>query len=187
MSKLIQVLRKVAPLTDEEGEKLMKITKTIQLQKGGLWIESGKKNDMMAFIEEGYLRKYYVKDGDEITDFFYFENDISSDLPSILSNSLPHANAVAMKKTTLTVFSYHEFNKLCEAVPAFEHLHRLVFQYTFLRFYNRTMAFILKAPKERYDDLVANSPEVLQNATQYHIASYLGISPQHLSRLRSEF
>jgi CRP-like cAMP-binding protein len=187
MSKLIEVLRQVAPLTDEEGEQLIKITKAIQLQKGDFWIEAGKPNKMMAFIEEGYLRKYYVKDGEEITDFFYFENDISSDLPSILSNSLPHANAVAMRKTTLTVFSYQEFNKLCEAVPAFEHLHRLVFQYTFLRFYNRTMSFILKTPKERYDDLVTDSPKILQNATQYHIASYLGISPQHLSRLRAEF
>jgi CRP-like cAMP-binding protein len=187
MTNLIHVLRQVAPLKDEECEKLMKITKTIHLKKGEFWIESGKSNKMIAFIAEGYLRKYYVKDGDEITDFFYFENDFSSDLPSILTNTPPHANAVAMKKTTLIAFTYEDFNNLCLAIPAFEHLHRLIIQHTFIKFYTRTMSFILKNPKERYDDLVAHDPRILQNATQYHIASYLGISPQHLSRLRSEF
>lgn len=186
MSKLIEVLRQVAPLTDEEAKQLMGITKTVQLQKGDFWIESGKKNDLMAFVDEGYLRKYYVKDGDEITDFFYFENEFTADLPSIVSDTLPHANVVAMRKTTLTAFSYHEFDKLCQSSLAFEHLHRLVFQYTFLRFYNRTMSFILKTPKERYDELLSSNPQVLQNVTQYHIASYLGISAQHLSRLRSQ-
>jgi CRP-like cAMP-binding protein len=186
MSKIIEVLRQIAPLSDTDAERLMEITKTIQIQKGDFWIESGKKNDMMAFIDKGYLRKYYVKDGDEITDFFYFENEFTADLPSIVGNVLPHANVVAMKKTALTAFSYHDFDKLCQSSLAFEHLHRLVFQYTFLRFYNRTMSFIMKTPKERYDELLASNSQVLQNVTQYHIASYLGISAQHLSRLRSQ-
>jgi CRP-like cAMP-binding protein len=186
MSKLIEVLRQIAPLSDADAERLMKITKTIHVQKGDFWIESGKKNDMMAFIDKGYLRKYYVKDGDEVTDFFYFENEFTADLPSIVGNVLPHANVVAMKKTSLTAFSYHDFDKLCQSSLAFEHLHRLVFQYTFLRFYNRTMSLIMKTPKERYAELLASNSQVLQNVTQYHIASYLGISAQHLSRLRSQ-
>ena len=186
MTKLLQILKQIAPLTEEDSAKLINITRSVQLKKGDFWIESGKMNTMVAFLDEGYLRKYYVKDGIEITDFFYFENDISTDLPSIVGNSLPHANIVAMKKTNLTVFSYHDFNGLCKTIPVFEHLHRLILEQVFLRFYNRTISFILKTPKERYEELIVTSPRILQNATQYHIASYLGISPQHLSRLRSE-
>ena len=67
-----------------------------------------------------------------------------------------------------------------------EHLNRILVERSLLRFYNRTASFILKTPKERYNDLVNSKSPVLQKAAQYHIASYLGISPQHLSRLRSE-
>ena len=187
MTNLIQVLKQIAPLTDDDCQRFMTNTKSIQLEKGDFWIESGKSNNMIAFLDEGYLRKYYVKDGDEITDFFYFENEISADLPSIVGGTLPHANIIAMKQTKLTVFNYHDFNELCKSIPALEHLHRLIVQHAFLRFYNRTMSFIIKTPKERYDELQITNPKILQNATQYHIASYLGISPQHLSRIRSEF
>lgn len=186
MSKIIQVLRKIAPLTDDECNRFLEIITTSQLKKGDYWIESGRRNDKIAFLENGYLRKFYVMEGNEITDFFYFENDFSADLPSIIGNKLPHASIVAMQNTTLTIFSYNDFNKLCKTLPALEHLHRVIVEFTFLRFYNRTVSFILQTSKERYEELILNNPQILQNATQYHIASYLGISPQHLSRLRAE-
>jgi len=186
MKKIIQVLNNIAPLPEKDCADLSGILGTIHLDKGEFWIEEGRKNDQVAFLEEGYLRKYYVKDGNEITDFFYFENDFSADLPSIIGNTLPFANIVAMQKTTLTTFSYHDFNALCRHSLALEHINRLIVEFTFLRLYKRTASFILQTPKERYDELVANNPDIIQRTTQYHIASYLGISPQHLSRLRSE-
>lgn len=185
MSKIIQVLKKIASLSEDDCNNFLKITTTFQLKKGDYWIESGKKNDKIAFLEDGYLRKFYVMEGNEITDFFYFENDFCADLPSIIDNSSPHASIVAMQKTTLTIFSYDDFNELCKTAPALEHLHRVIVEFTFLRFYKRTVSFILQTPKERYEELLVTNPQILQNATQYHIASYLGISPQHLSRLRA--
>ena len=158
----------------------------MQLEKGEYWIRAGKKNSQVAFVNEGYLRKFYLRDGIEITDFFYFDNDFSADLPSILDHTVPKASIVAMRKTTLTTFSYHAFNELCKQSAALEHLHRLIVEHTFLRFYKRSVSFILQTPKERYEDLIDSYPKVLEQANQYHIASYLGISPQHLSRLRRQ-
>lgn len=186
MSKIITVLKKTVPLSEEDCNMFLNITSTSQLNKGDYWIESGKKNDKVAFLEDGYLRKFYVKDGDEITDSFYFENDFCTDLPSIIGNTLPQAGIVAMQKTTLTIFSYDDFSQLCKNSPALEHLLRVMVELTFLRFYNRTVSFILQTPKERYEELLVTNPQILQSAAQYHIASYLGISPQHLSRLRAK-
>ncbi len=186
MQKILQVLNDITPLSKKESDSFLSILATSTLDKGEYWIEKGKRNNNVAFLEEGYLRKYYVKDGNEITDFFYFENDFSADLPSIISRSAPHASMVAMEKTTLTTFLYHEFNKLCKKSLAFEHIHRTIIESTFLRFYNRSLSFIVQTPKERYDELVVSNPNVLKRAAQYHIASYLGISPQHLSRLRGK-
>jgi CRP-like cAMP-binding protein len=158
----------------------------VELKKGDYWIKDGKKNNNIAFLEGGYLRKFYFADSNEITDFFYFENDLCADLPSLISNTIPHVNIIAMQNTRLIVFSYHAFIDLCEQSPTIEHLYRIILEYTFLRFYNRTTSFILQTPKERYNNLIISNPLILQRATQYHIASYLGISPQHLSRLRGE-
>jgi CRP-like cAMP-binding protein len=186
MKKIIQVLNNIVPLPDQDCISLNEILDTLYLDKGEYWIKEGKKNDHIAFIDEGYLRKFYVKDGNEITDFFYFDNDLSADLPSILAGTSPTASIIAMQKTTLTTFPYNAFNELCKQSPTLEHLHRLILELTFLRFYKRSVSFILQTPKERYDDLIVSSPLVFQKAAQYHIASYLGISPQHLSRLRGQ-
>ena len=186
MEKIIQVFNDITPLSDRDRNSLNEILNSLCLDKGEYWIREGKKNYDIAFIDKGYLRKFYLKDGNEITDFFYFDNDFSADLPSILGSTNPTASIIAMQKTTLTTFSYHAFNELCKQSPAIEHLHRLMIESSFLRFYKRSVSFILQTPKERYDDLVVSYPNVFKKAAQYHIASYLGISPQHLSRLRKQ-
>ena len=186
MEKIIQVLTNISPLTDSDTLLLRDILNTVQLEKGEYWIRAGKRSSQVAFVDKGYLRKFYLKDGIEITDFFYFENDFSADLPSILDHTVPKASIVAMRKTRLTTFSYHAFDDLFKLSATLEHLHRLIVEFTFLRFYKRSVSFILQTPKERYEDLIDSNPKVFQQANQYHIASYLGISPQHLSRLRRQ-
>jgi CRP-like cAMP-binding protein len=182
---ILKFLNAVNPLSEEDCDNLLTILKTKRLKKGDYWLEEGKMNYNVAFVEEGYLRRYWLKDGNEITDTFYFENDLCVDLPSIIGRTKPLSNVIAMQDTSLTIFSYPEFNKLCEKSMALEHLNRILVEHSLLRFYNRTTSFILKTPKERYDDLVNAKSSILQKAAQYHIASYLGIGPQHLSRLRA--
>ncbi len=185
MSNIIQMLQRIAPLSEEDCKRFMEITTISKLNKGDYWIESEKMTTKVSFLEEGYLRKFYVKDGNEITDFFYFKNDFCADLPSIFGRSLPHASIVAMEETTLTEFSYNDFNELCKTALALEHLNRVIAQFTFLRFHNRTVSFIFKTPKERYEELLINEPKVLQNVAQDHIASYIGISTEYLVSLRA--
>jgi CRP/FNR family transcriptional regulator, anaerobic regulatory protein len=182
---ILKFLNAVNPLSEEDCDNVLKLLKTKQLKKGDYWLEEGKVNHYVAFVDEGYLRRYWTKDGNEITDNFYFENDVCVDLPSIIGKTKLLSNVIAMQRTSLTIFSYTEFNKLCEKSLALEHLNRILVERSLLRFYNRTISFILKTPKERYDDLVNAKSSILQKATQYHIASYLGIGPQHLSRLRA--
>jgi len=182
---ILKVMNSVSPLTEQDCSELLKIFKTKVLKKGEMWLEQGKVNYNGAFVEEGYLRRFWLKDGEEVTDVFYFENDFCADLQSIIGKIKPISNVVAMQRTTMTTFSYPEFNRLCEKSMTLEHLHRLLLESVLLRFYNRTASFILQSPKERYDDLMVTKSPILQRATQYHISSYLGIGPQHLSRLRA--
>lgn len=186
MERIVQAFKKIAPLSKEDIVSFLSITKTRKLANGDYWIEAGKKNRLIGFLEAGYLRKYYLKEGSEITDYFYFENDFTADMPSILSNSSPLGSIVAMQASSIVTFSYDDFNKLCKASPRLEHLYRIFIENTFIRFYDRAVSFILETPKERYNQLVVSRPDILQRVAQHHIASYIGISPQHLSRIRSK-
>jgi CRP-like cAMP-binding protein len=186
ISPLIRAFSDVVPLSQKEIEDFIQITKEEELSKGEFWIKEDKRNEKIAFLLSGYLRKYYVNnDGGEITDYFYFQSDFCTDLPSIIGKTKPSSNIIAMEETSLISFTYSDFDKLRIQYQNFERIYSKFLEQTFLKFYNRTISFIQQSPKERYDELLKTSPIVLQKATQYHIASYLGISYQHLSRLRS--
>lgn len=185
MSDIIEALRHLAPLSEEDCNQLLKITSTIRLKKGNIWVEAGDKNDKGAFVDHGYLRRFYLKDGKEITDFFYFSNDFCADLPSIIGKSALRASIIAMEDTELTLFSYTDFNEICKTSPSLEHMNRVIVEFTFLRFYNRAISFILQSPEQRYEDLLVSSPRILQNAAPNHIASYIGMSPQSFESLRA--
>ncbi len=184
--KILRIFSAIQPLSEKERDDFAGITKEVQVEKGDYWIRENVSNNNIAWLEKGYLRKYFLLDGNEKTDSFYFENDFCADLPSIIGGHTPTSNIIAMEPTTLIVFSYVAFNKLCSQSPAIEHIYRVMIEQNFLRFYRRTTSFILQTTKERYENLVREEPQVLQRANQYHIASYIGTSYQHLSRLRAE-
>jgi CRP-like cAMP-binding protein len=184
-SAIIQLFCNISPLTERETEEFLQVTKGEKLSEKQFWMKENKSNKKIAFLLNGYLRKYYIdKNGNDITDYFYFQSDFCSDLPSILSNQKPDSYVVAMEDTSLITFSYADFNKLRIKHPNFEHIYSKLLEQAFLRFYFRTTSFTRLSSKERYDELLRLHPTIFQKAKQYHIASYLGISHQHLSRLR---
>ncbi|MBO9699984.1 MAG: Crp/Fnr family transcriptional regulator [Sporocytophaga sp.] len=183
---IIEALNSIKPLSKTEKAAFLGIIHEVNLDKGDCWIQENTLCNKIAFIINGYLRKFYNKDGNEVTDSFYFENSFCADLPSVIGRHPLTSSTIAMTPTTLLVFDYSDFLKLCDKSHSFEKIYRILLEQTFLQFYKRTTSFILQTPKQRYDDLIKNQPLVLQRATQYHIASYLGISYQHLSRLKSE-
>jgi len=183
---LLQLFNSIKTLNETETKDFLQIVREKRLNKGDYWIREGKTNNEIAFLFEGYLRKYFDKEGIELTDYFYFENDFCAELPSIIGKYKPTSNIVAMTSTELLTFDYNELMTLCNNSLTLGYIYRTILEQTFLRFYKRSSSFVLQTSKERYDELLRNFPQVMQKSTQYHIASYLGISPQHLSRLRAE-
>jgi len=182
---LLNILNQISPLTDKDQNDIRDIISKKELKTGDYWFHPEMYANQVAFITKGYLRKYLLIDGKEKTDFFYFDNDLTGDLPSIISKETCKSYNEAMEPTSLLVFSYHELDKLSNESRNIERLLRVFAELAFVRYYNKATSFILQSPKERYEELISTQPQVLQRATQYHIASYLGITPQHLSRLRA--
>jgi len=185
MDEFFKQLNAIRQLNDNELTAFGSALVVRELKKGDLWAEEGKKASLLGFIKKGYLRKYYLKDGVEVTDYFYLENSFIGDIPSIISKKPSIANIVAMEPTTVLSVSYAKLDALCDKYHNIEHIMRIMIEQTFITFYYRSFSFISNSPKERYADLMAGHPDILQRAAQYHIASFLGITPQHLSRLRA--
>lgn len=179
-------LSNISFLSDDDLSQIAKIASVKELNTGEFWVYEGMLVKDVAFIYKGYLRKYFLRDGNEKTDWFYFENSFTGDMPSILEQTACKSYNVAMEPTTLVVLSYAKLNELSRKSQNIEHLLRVFIEYAFIVYYKKATSFILQSPKERYAQLVAEFPKVMQRATQYHIASYLGITPQHLSRIRGQ-
>lgn len=185
MDALVNILNQISPLSEKDQNSIREIISEKELKIGEYWFHPEMYANQIAYITKGYLRKYLLVNGKEKTDYFYFDNDLTGDLPSIISKETCKSYNEAMEPTSLLVFSYHELDNLSKESRNIERLLRVFAELAFVRYYYKATSFILKSPKERYEELINTQPEVLQRATQYHIASYLGITPQHLSRLRA--
>lgn len=183
--KLFELLNSIGSVTRDDYELLVEISTSRRLEKGAFWLREGMVGKDVAYIKKGYLRKYYIQKGNDITDYFYLDGNFTGDLPSILSGNPTYSFIEAMENTELLVWTYESLNDLAEKSFNIEHLLRKITELGFVTFYNRTKSFITQSPKERYDFLMNEQPQILQRATQYHIASFLGITPQHLSRIRA--
>src|SRR6266700_833909 len=102
MENFVHTLSAIPFLTENDISSFLAICQSKSLSKGDHWTREGHYADKIAFIEKGYLRKYYHKAEKEITDNFYFENSITADIPSIITKHSPFANTIAMEDSELT-------------------------------------------------------------------------------------
>jgi len=180
----IEHLKNIAPLHKDDVDAIVAMSSVKTLKANNLWFHTEMIAQHVAFVYKGYLRKYFIADGSEKTDYFYFENSFTGDMPSILEQKPCRSYNIAMEETTLVTLPYAQLNDLASKSHNAEHLLRTFAEQGFIHYYNKASDFLLLSPKERYEKLIHEFPQILKKATQYHIASYLGITPQHLSRIR---
>lgn len=155
--------------------KLFSITKNICLIKEGQVCQS------IYFVEEGSFRQYQITDkGEEITEYLYIENDWVLDYKSFISQNPSTCNIVATEDSKVVELNVSDLHKLIKLSDAFFQVAR-IFQYAInLKEYQLQNA----TPKDRYTSLLANKPEIIQRFPLKFIASYLGMKPETLSRVR---
>jgi len=143
--------------------------------------------DKIAFIVTGAVRYYHVKDGQDITGYFSFENELLSSYKSYLTRQPGHVYIQALEDTRLINISRNDMEQmLANPMLAYkmERFGRLVAEHYLCCYEDRVAAFITQTPEERYLQLLSTRAEVLQRMPQHYIANFLGITPVSLSRIR---
>ncbi len=153
-------------------------------KKKELFITEGKVCREVAFIVKGSFRYFQTIDGMEVSTFFSFENNWVSAYSSFLSKTNSSVSIEAMEDATLFVLSYDDLQYLYQHHPSAERFGRLMAEYLINCLEERTYSLLLKTPKERYLKALTDNRTYFERVPLHYIASYLGIAPESLSRIR---
>ena len=157
------------------------------LKKKHYFTEYGKVCDKVGFIVKGSVRYFHIKDGEEITGYFSFENEYLSSYKSYLTG-LPGSTYIqALEDTKLITFTKKDMDEMLnDPMLAYkmERFGRLIAEHYLICYEDRIVSFITQTPEERYLQLLSTGKEVLQRMPQHYIANFLGITPVSLSRIR---
>lgn len=154
------------------------------LKKREFLFQEGAICDFLAYIAEGCVRHFYVREGVEKTCDLAFENDWTTDFQSFTSDSPGLMNLQAMQATTVFLIRKPDLLALYQQCPVYETFGRLMTERITLRATAIGMSLSAEKPEERFQNLLKEKPDILQIVPQRYVASYLGIEPESLSRLR---
>lgn len=136
------------------------------------------------FINKGAARLFFEKEGEEISANFMFENNFIASLESFLLQCPSRQAIDTLEDCELLVLSKHKLDELIKAMPVFNLFSKAIAEQAFILLQRRASSFILDSPEERYLNMLQQRPEILERVPQHMIASYLGITPVSLSRIR---
>lgn len=182
---LFTVIRHFVPLTPAEEEFIAQLFVAEELPKGGFFLRQGEVSRKVAFIVEGVFHNFRNRDGQEHTFYFGHEQEFIGDYSSFLP-AKPAVHAIqALEPARLLTISYDNLQRLYREVRAGERFGRLVAEMLFVDVLGQLTSFYEETPEERYARFVRTYPDLQQRISQYYIASYVGVKPQSLSRIRS--
>jgi len=183
-NKLIKYFLTFTTFTREEIDAITESMDIRKFAKGDLIAKEGYRNKDTFFILEGLVRRYKIIDGEDITTNFYKEEQWILSLTGLIVNSVSEDNLICMEDTTLVVGNEQKAQKLYEQFPRFKSLAHASMEAIVYEQQKRMDYYITDTPEKRYIRLLETHPDIFQRIPQYHIASYIGVKPESLSRIR---
>lgn len=184
--RLIAYIEKSLSLTEKESELILERFQPVMLKKKEHLLRAGEVCKFEGFITEGCVRTYYIdENGDEVTLSFAFEEWWVGDIASFNTHTPSCMYIQALENATVYQIDFESKEKLYAEIPALERLFRLLVQRSLTALQNRLIATVSKPAEERYHELISKYPQLPQRVAQRYIASYLGISPEFLSKIRA--
>jgi CRP-like cAMP-binding protein len=184
--KIEAFVRTLVQPNEEEWEALANILHPKKLKKRELLLEAGQVCTFIAFLNSGVLREYNYQYDKEVTVDFVGEDQFTSDYQSFLSQSPSRQYIEALTDVDVLIMKRDAINALYDKYKIWERFGRLIIEKVFCRVEEKRKKIIAATHEEQYRDFVASYPQIIQKVPQYYIASYLGLTPEHLSRLRKK-
>lgn len=179
-------IQRVYPLSDPDCEMFRDAFVAKRFKKNEVWTVPGQICREIGFLARGVFRMYYLKDGKEINAHFFFETEFVTAYQSFLSQTPSGCYISALEDSELVVFQHHKLQDAYDRSHTWERFGRLVSETCYLDAMNRSESFLFKNGEQRYLELLQSHPHIFRRVPLYHIASYLGLERETLSRLRKK-
>ncbi len=186
MQALFSHIRQYCDFSQEAIESLGSVLKPVKLEKGEFLTTEGKVCNSVYFVEQGCLRGYYNLDGKEITYWFAFENNFVTSLLSFVTRNPGMENIQLLEDCKLWEISYDDLHRLYKKHTDVNTLGRIINERYYVMLEERFVSNHFKEARDRYENLLATAPHILQRVPLGHVASYLGMTQETLSRIRSK-
>ena len=183
-SLLFDFISKYITLTEEEKNAILSLNLFRNIKKGITLLEEGQHSNESYFVLKGCIRTYYILDGEEKTTAFYTEMDALT--PQCVLSKTPSQYYVSSVEDTMLLVSDADMeDEVNRKFPKFDTMCRMFWAELLVKNRIDFDEFKTSSPEQRYLNLLQKRPDLLQRVPQHQLASYLGIKPQSLSRLRA--
>lgn len=183
---LFNYLEQFKEISEDDKVALRKYFKPTTRKKGELLVEEGKVCDEILFLNEGYVQVYVMKDVDEHTIHITGPRDFISGYSSFISKTPSDDYLRALTDLEGFTISYPDIQELYGKSILWERFGRNIIERLFVLKQKRVVSFIKDSSEARYQQLMEQNPDFLQNIPLKILASYLGMTPETLSRIRAK-
>lgn len=182
--ELIKFIKNFDTLTDEEAQLIVDNTNVQAFKKGTLLLQEGQVAKYCYLVLKGCVREYYLVDGIEKSTAFFTEGQPVTSFTSF-SNQTPSKHyLVCAEDCILTLGTQETIDDMSSKIPGLESIILQEVEKTTGQAQDEFAAFVISSPEERYLNLLETRPDLLNRIPQHQIASYLGITPESLSRIK---
>ncbi len=185
--KYLAFMRSIADVPEDEAEKMAEVFRHEKLDKGQFFIRAGERPQTIGFIISGILRLYYLNDkGDEFTKAFCVENEMVAAYSALLLEEPSRLFIEALEDTSLLVAPYESYKRISSGHICWQIINQKMAEALIIKKEKRESALLMDDAAKRYLQFLEDYPGLEGKVKQYYIASYLGITPVSLSRIRSK-
>jgi CRP-like cAMP-binding protein len=171
-------------MSTDEYDQFIGLAKTRKLERGDFLLQAGSSVDKLFFIKSGIIRGYRIINGEDITHHFFIEDWLATDYVSYLTQEPGELYLECLTEVKLYEFKKKDIRLFYSVNSKFEKLRYIQAEDAFLQMVERLKDFQTKNLKERYLNLITKNPKLFNQVPQKYIASFLGVKPQSLSRIK---
>lgn len=179
------ILQLLPDLSDETWSNFESKSVIRRYPKGYVVYPQGAVCNYVSFVCKGLIRSYYLVDGKEIITAFAYENCYFSEYESFLTRLPSKQYTDIIEDTTVVDIAYDDLQELYQKHPDCQKIGRLIAENLFVHLANKDSSYLMDTPEVRYINFLQEYESIVQRIPQYMIASYLGVTPEALSRIRS--
>jgi len=183
-NQIIKYISKFMHLSDSEAKAILECVQFRTFKKGDILLREGQISNLCYFPMKGCVRQYYLIDGEEKTTNFYTEGEPIATNEGMFKNKPSKFYLSCVEDCILCVSTPEDEVRFFQKFPQFETVCRVAVEDQLGKSQHDFAAFMLSSPEERYLNLIKTRPELIDRVPQYQLASYLGIKPESLSRIR---